>query len=104
MSAKATRRRFMATTAGGALVGLGDFSFLERLAPVSAAEARLDPKIVQLTPDIEPLVRLIEDTARESLLEAVGQKIRAGTSYREVLAALLLAGVRNVQPRPHVGF
>ena len=31
-------------------------------------------------------------------------RIHKGTSYREVLAALLLAGVRNVQPRPSVGF
>src|SRR5947208_7225638 len=30
-------------------------------------------------------------------------KIRGGLTYREVLAALLLAGVRNIQPRP-VGF
>ena len=27
-----------------------------------------------------------------------------GLAYREVLAALLLAGVRNIQPRPNVGF
>src|SRR5439155_9389699 len=36
--------------------------------------------------------------------EEVGARVRKGLSYREVLAALLLAGVRNVQPRPHVGF
>ena len=29
--------------------------------------------------------------------------MRKGTNYRDVLAALLLAGVRNVQPRPSVG-
>jgi hypothetical protein len=33
----------------------------------------------------------------------VGERIHSGTSYREVLTALLLAGVRNVQPRPDVG-
>src|SRR5690606_17132265 len=37
-------------------------------------------------------------------LEAVAERIHAGTSYQEVLAALLLAGMRNVQPRPAVGF
>ena len=31
-------------------------------------------------------------------------RIKGGLSYRDVLAALLLAGVRNVQPRPAVGF
>src|SRR5205085_3714910 len=59
---------------------------------------------VKLSDDIEPLVRLLEETPREKLLEAVGSRIRQGTSYREIVAALLLAGVKNVQPRPSVGF
>jgi hypothetical protein len=50
------------------------------------------------------MVQLLEQTSRDQLLEQVAGKVRAGTSYREVLAALLLAGVRNVQPRPSVGF
>ena len=100
-----SRRRFLATTATGtgALFGLGDLSFLSRLPRVSADEAKLDPNVVRLQPDIEPLVRLLEDTPRERLLEEVGARIKNGLTYKEVLAALLLAGVRNVQPRP-VGF
>jgi hypothetical protein len=70
---------------------------------VSAAETKLDPKFVQFRPEIEPLVRLLEDTPRERLLEEVAARIKRGTTYREVLAALQLAGVRNIQPRP-VGF
>lgn len=104
MSQQFTRRHFLQTAAaGGALMGLGDLSFLSRLQPVSADEAQLDPKIVRLHPEIEPLVRLLEETPREKLLEEVATRIRRGLTYREVLAALLLAGVRNVQPRP-VGF
>lgn len=101
----ASRRRFLsATAAGGVLAGMGDFSFLSSLPRVSAVEATLDPNAVRLQPDIEPLVRLLEETPRERLLEEVGQRVRNGqAAYREVLAALLLAGVRNVQPRP-VGF
>src|SRR5204862_6869586 len=49
-------------------------------------------------------VRILEETPREQLLEEVAARIRRGMSYREVVAALLLAGVRNVQPRPSVGF
>jgi hypothetical protein len=82
----------------------GDLSFLSRLAPVSAAEANLDPQAVQLRPEIEKTVRLLEDTPREQLLERVAERIQRGLGYREVLAALLLAGVRNVEPRPSVGF
>ena len=98
------RRTFIKTAAGGgALAGLGELGFLAQLGPVSAAEAKLEPKIVQLHPEIEPLVRLLENTPRERLLEEVAGRIRRGLTYREVLAALLLAGVRNIQPRP-VGF
>jgi len=83
---------------------MGDLGFLKRLQPVSAAEAKSSGDIVRLQPEIEPLVRLLEETPRQRLLEEVAGRIRQGTSYREVLAALLLAGVRNVQPRPEVGF
>jgi hypothetical protein len=104
MSIRADRRRFLqATAAGSALLGVGDLSFLSRLGPVSAGEAVLDPKVVRLQPEIEPLVRLLEETPRERLLEEVAARVRKGTAYRDVLAALLLAGVRNVQPRPSVG-
>jgi hypothetical protein len=98
------RRSFIKlTAASGALAGLGDFGFLSRLPSVSAAEATLDPRLVQLHPEIEPLVRLLEETSRERVLEEVATRIKRGTTYREIIAALMLAGVRNIQPRP-VGF
>ena len=99
------RRRFLQNTlAGGCIAGLGDFAFLDGLPTVSAAESSLPPNAVQFTPEIEPIVRLIEETSRDQLLERVAEKLRAGLSYQQLLAALLLAGVRNVQPRPSVGF
>src|SRR6266446_4798336 len=99
-----TRRRFLKTAVmAGATVGLGDFSFLRGLPRVAAEEARLDSKMVRFHADIEPLVRLLEETPRDRLLEEVASKIHHGLTYRELLAALLLAGVRNIQPRP-VGF
>ena len=99
-----TRRRFLkSAAAAGAALSAVDLSFFSCLPRVSAAEAQLDPKIVRFHPDIEPLVRFLEDTPREKLLEEVGSRLRRGLTYRELLAALLLAGVRNIQPRP-VGF
>src|SRR5437867_1405946 len=59
--------------------------------------------MVRFHPDIEPLVRFLEETPRERLLEEIAARIHRGLTYRELLAALLLAGVRNIQPRP-VGF
>jgi hypothetical protein len=104
MSALSPRRHFLKTTATtGALWALGDLSFLSQLPAISRADARLDPKAVRLQPEIEPLVRLLEETPREQLLEKVAARIKQGLNYRELLAALLLAGVRNIQPRP-VGF
>lgn len=98
------RRSFLQLTAGSAaLTGLGDLGFLAQLTPVSAAEAKLEPKQVALHPEMEPLVRVLENTPRDRVLEEVAGRIQRGTTYREVLAALLLAGVRNIQPRP-VGF
>jgi hypothetical protein len=99
------RRAFLQTAAAGAtLGGLASLDLLQALPRVSAADAKPDPKGVKFSDDIEPLVRLLEETPRENVLDVFAQRIRNGTSYREVVAALLLAGVRNVQPRPSVGF
>lgn len=105
MSAITTRREFLRNTAlSGAVLGLGDVGFLSQLPRVSAAEAKPDPKIVQLHAEIEPIVRLLEETPRDRLIEEVARRVRAGKlSYRDLVAAIQLAGVRNVQPRP-VGF
>ena len=100
MFSSLSRRDFVKA---GAVAALGDFAFLNNLTPVSAADAKVSPGMVQLNPDIEPLVRLIEDTDRSELLELVASRIRRGTSYQQLLTALLLAGVRGIKPRP-VGF
>jgi hypothetical protein len=104
MIMETNRRGFVrASAGGGVLFGLGELGFLSRLGPVTAAEAALDPKVVRLDTEIEPLVRLLEETSRDRLLEEVAGRIKRGLSYRDIVAALLLAGVRNVQPRPSVG-
>jgi hypothetical protein len=98
MTAPLSRRAFLGTAAAGTLVGLGEFGFLDQLP---AAEVR---STVELSPDIEPLVKLIEDTPRNKLIETVAERVKAGTaSYSDLLAAALLAGVRGIKPRP-VGF
>jgi hypothetical protein len=104
MLVKSNRRQFLKSASGTAtLLGLGHLGILSQLRPVSAAEAKLEPRIVRFNSEIEPLVRFLEDTPRERLLEEVAARIKRGLSYQELLSALLLAGVRNIQPRP-VGF
>jgi hypothetical protein len=98
------RRSFLHSAVGaGALAALGDLGFLAKLPSVSAAEASTDSRLVRFHPEIEPLVRLLEDTPRERVIGEVAARIKRGLSYRQLLAALFLAGVRDIQPRP-VGF
>ncbi len=94
------RRSFLNSTAAG----LGLAGLLRSLGPLRAADLAITPGIARFSEEIEPLVRFLEDTPREKIIEETARRIEAGLSYRQLLAALLLAGVRNVQPRPSVGF
>jgi hypothetical protein len=105
MSTRLNRRNFLRTAGtAGALLGLDGVSVLTGLPPVGATEARVDPKLVRLDSGIEPLVLLIEETPRERIIEEVAARVHKGLSYKELLTALFLAGVRNIRPRPNVGF
>jgi hypothetical protein len=93
MSCYVSRRDILQAAAGaGAWLGL------------LRSGAGAGPQAVSLPAGIEPLVRLIEETPRERVIEAVAERVRSGVEYADVLAALMLAGVRNVEPRPSVGF
>ena len=94
------RRNFLRYSAGS----LGLTSLVQSLGPLSANEINLGSGIARFSSEIEPLVEFLESTPREHIIEQTASRVRDGLSYRELLAALLLAGVRNVQPRPSVGF
>jgi hypothetical protein len=101
---KPHRRDFLRRgTQAGLVASLADFAFLQNLPPLSADEVRVPRAMVQVQPDIAPLVRLIEETPRERLVEVAAERIRGGLGYQPLLAALMLAGVRGIKPRP-VGF
>ena len=67
---------------------------------LSRADAEVTPEVVKFRPEIEPLVTLIERTPREKCAEMVVDQLRRGVSYRQLLAALFLAGIRNINPQP----
>lgn len=94
------RRDFLRSASiAGAAVGSWD-----RLAGLSKAEeAKVGPEVVRLRPEIEPVVRWIEETPREGVFEKAVAELKGGLSYRSLLGGLFLAGIRNIQPRP-VGF
>ncbi len=92
-----SRRDFVKTSASvGFLGGLGSIGSLGRAL---AAQADVGPNLVRLSADIEPIVRVIEDTPRERIFEAAADLFRAGVDYRQFMAALYLAGIRNVDSR-----
>ena len=77
-----SRRQFLAASAS---VGLA------KCVPLNAAETEVTPDIVRLHGDIEPVVRLIENTAREKCFEMMVEQLQRGLPYRQFMAALFLA-------------
>jgi len=63
-------------------------------------EAEVTPGLMRFRPEIEPLVALFERTPRDKCAEMLVDQLRQGVSYRQLMAALFLAGIRNVNPRP----
>ena len=95
------RRDFLKSIArAGVLGALADAGPHLWGSPLSAADARVLPDMVRLSPEIEPLVQRIERTSREKCFEMMAERLSSGTPYRQFLAALFLAGIRNVSPQP----
>ena len=95
MAPEQTRRHFLQTAAtAGAALGVGDFAALALLGPANADEAKVGPDLVQFSPDIEPVVRLIERTPHDQCIAAMVEQLRKGLPYRQFLAALYLASIR----------
>jgi hypothetical protein len=96
-SAFPSRRDFLhISTSVGFLGGLGSIGSVGRAL---AVQADVGPGLVRLSADIEPVVRVIEDTPRERIFEAAARLLRSGVDYRRFMAALYLAGIRSVDSR-----
>src|SRR5689334_7149032 len=101
---KPNRRQFLESALGSGIAFGGGLAFLSRLPAVSAADATLHASDLSPENGVASTVKLLEQTPREKLIEEVADRVKKGLTYRELLAALMLAGVRNIQPRPQVGF
>jgi len=93
-------RRIFLSNSSKALLAPG---LIHSILPASAEEAKVEPAMVRFRPEIEPVVQWIEQTPREKVIGKTVLELQNGLPYRELLAALLLAGIRNIEPRP-VGF
>jgi hypothetical protein len=74
------------------------------LRSAGANELQLPSGSVRFSDDVEPLVRWLETTPKEKVVAGFVEKIQSGIPYYRLLASVFLAGIRNVQPRPSVGF
>jgi hypothetical protein len=87
-----TRRGFLQTVAGAASLGLPHLPLLGELA---AFGAEPPPATVRFGRDLEPVVRLIEDTPRDKCVAVFLDQLRRGLPYRRFLAAVFFASVRR---------
>lgn len=103
MSARTHRRRFLQSASalglGAGLVGSG----LRVVTPARAEDLKVGPDAVRFRPEIEPVVRWIEETPRARIFDVALEQLKDGLSYQDLMAGVFLAAIRNVQPRP-VGF
>ena len=95
MAASPTRRYFLQTAlATSAAAGAGEWASLLPLSSATADEAKVTPDLVRFGPDIEPVVKLIEETPQDKCVSAMVEQLRKGLPYRHFLAALYLAAIR----------
>ena len=104
MSGNLQRRQFLRSATGlGLGLGLGSWANLAGITPSQGAEMVVGPEAVRFRPEIEPVVRWIEDVPRDQAIDSAISHLKGGLSYRDLLSGLFLAGIRDVKPRP-VGF
>ena len=89
-----TRRHLLQTASGAAALGLVDWSPLRSLVAADDQSAAT-PEGIQFNSEIEPLVRLIEETPREKCPEVLAEKLKSGLTYRQFLSAIFLAAIRK---------
>ncbi len=90
MSDAISRREFI-----GASVGAAAAAALAPHVPAGAAPARPSREPLAVQPDVEPVVRLLEETPRDKLIPAVVDELRRGLPYRLLLAGAFMAQVRG---------
>lgn len=97
------RRDFLKDLGGSLVTGAAAWQALQAIVPARAEDAKVTPSVVQYRPEMEEVVRWIEKTPRERILEEAIERLKKGLPYRHLVGGVFLAGIRNIKPRP-VGF
>jgi hypothetical protein len=79
-----------------ASLGLADATSLRRMGAFAAEPPTTDSEKVRFGSDIEPIVRLIEETSRAQCVPALIEQLRLGLPYRRFLAGVFFAGIRRL--------
>jgi hypothetical protein len=90
-----TRRGFLKTIGGTATLGLADLTTLAGLRAFADEKAPV-PATVRFGPEIETIVRLIEETPRADCVRVLIEQLQKGLPYRRLLAGVFFAGIRRV--------
>lgn len=100
MDASFRRRTFLSACG---LTALGQSGFLPGWARAFVEAAGENPPAVVpvvFADELEPLIRAIEQVRAEGALELAVARLKGGTTPRQLLASIFLAGIRNVNPQP----
>jgi hypothetical protein len=81
------RRRFLhSASALGLGTGLGTWELLRGITP-AAEDVKVGPEMVRLRPEIEPVVRWIEETPRDKVFEKAVAELKGGSRTGRCWAA-----------------
>ena len=79
------RRDFLVRSGGALIAGAGALSVIRSIVPARASEAAVSPDLVRYRPEMEPIVRWIEETPREKIFDVAADELSAGLPYRALL-------------------
>lgn len=96
---KTPRREFLQASAGTLSMCLADASVRNGFA---ALVAEPPAERIRFGADLEPVVRLIEETPREDCVRVFVAELRRGLPCRKFLAASLFAGIRKARSNHEV--
>jgi hypothetical protein len=96
-----TRRRFLRATAATAFLGRADLTSLGGLAAIGAEQPATALDMIRFGPDLEPLIRLIEETPRDQCVVKLVEQLRRGLPYRRLLSAVFFAAIRRKDSNFH---
>ncbi len=87
-----SRRKFLAA----ASIGLTSLSALSERATAAGGDVKVKPQDVRNGSGIEQLVKLIERTSREKVIEVMIGQLNRGVTYRQFVASLLMTSARHI--------